>query len=508
MTYINLETILDKDALIKLGILDCLYHKEEWSTADELSCVLNCEKKTIHKYTKDLMKEIQFFEQTKLKFEIIKGKGLKLSVNDQYTYSLFRQDLMKKTITVNCLMSIFFQRRNSLMYLSGKNYISESTTRRKLTQLKNVLSEYNIDLVGKQGRYYMLGVEKNVRLFMYNSIWEVFETKKWPFFSIDINKIKTFIDKVFEEKGIYLKEITKHRLSLFIGVCIIRYRQGFRIEEIGRNNSYSPYFTSSKVYCYFEQRLQEDLYLPRMEAKYIYFFIVSQLGIHEELNKLGDLLELHKYSNSLSYKSSLFIVNQIEIRYRVLNELEKKELMTKLLCIHMFMHVFPDFTKDVSLDPVVEKIKKELPGLVDQARIIIKLVPFKSKKALFFTNNYLIDQLTQILYSLGLGTKFEEKVSVYLETGLVSASEDILKDQIIHSCGKQFNIKFLPHERFEEGKPPLCVDILIVTNITETILKKYNFKEIVYIHPNIKPKDINNLHKAIERIKNNEQRYI
>ncbi|WP_160240725.1 helix-turn-helix domain-containing protein [Enterococcus faecalis] len=471
-------------------------------TSDQLASALNCEKKTIHKYTKDLMKEIEFLDQENLTLEIIKGKGLKLFIKSQYTYSLFRQNIMKKTITVDCLMSIFFQKKNSLLSLSEKNFISESTTRRKLTQLKNMLSEYEIDLIGKQGKFYMVGVEKNIRLYMYNSIWEIFETKNWPFFSIDINKIKTFIDNVFEEKRIYLNEITKHRLSLFIGVCIIRYRQGFKIKEIGINNSYSPYFTSSRTYCYFEQRLQEDLYLPAMEAKYIYFFIISQLGIHGELNKIADLQELHKYSNSFSYKSSIFIINHIETQYKTLEEQERKELLTKLLCIHMFIYIFPNFTKDNSGDPVISKIKKELPNLVDEARIIIKSIPIKSKKVLLVNNNYLTDQLTQILYSLGLGTSFEEKVSVYLETGLVSTSEDILKEQIIHSCGKQYNIEFLSFKNYEGENNPLYIDVLIVTHITDTILKKYKFKEIVHIHPSITLKDINNLHESLKRITN------
>ncbi|MFC0616109.1 helix-turn-helix domain-containing protein [Enterococcus faecalis] len=489
-----------------MKILDFLYYEEDWITANQLAYVLNFEKKTIHKYTNDLMKEIEFFNEKNFKMEIVKGKGLKLFVQNQYTYSLFRQNIIKNTITVNCLMSIFFQKRNSLLSLSEKNFISESTTRRKLNQLKNVLSQYNIDLISKQGKFYMLGVEKDVRLYMYNSIWEIFGTKNWPFFSVDFTKINNFIDNVFEKK-IFLNEITKYRLSLFIGVCIIRYRNGFKIKEIGTNNSYSPYFVSSKTYCYFEQYLQEDFYLPAIEAKYIYFFIISQLGIQGELNKLADLPELHKYSNSFSYKSSLFIIHHIEKKYKVLNELERKELMTKLLCIHMFMYIFPDFIKDSTVDPIISRIKKELPGLVDEAKNIIKLIPVKLKKVQSVNNNYLLDQLIQILYGLGLGTSFEEKIRIYLETGLVSTSEDILKEQIIYSCSKQFNIDFVLPKNCDENNDPLYVDILIVTHVTDTILKKYKFKEIIHIRPSITTKDINKLHESMKRIKKNQYQY-
>ncbi|WP_348921858.1 helix-turn-helix domain-containing protein [Enterococcus rotai] len=499
MRAIKIENILDKDVLIKVAILDCLYMKEEWISAEYLSDILDCEKKTIHKYTNDLIKEIQLFAHPDLKFELTKGRGLRLFAKDHHIYSQFRQYLMGNTITINCLMAIFFKKENSLIALAEKNFISESTTRRKLSQIKKLLIKYEIEVVGKQGTYQLLGMEKNVRLYMYYSIWQIFETKNWPFFSIDINKIKKFINDVFEAKGVYLQEITKHRLSLFMGVCIIRFHQGHEVGEMGRNNVYSPYFSNAKAYRRFEFRLKEEFFLPPTEAKFIYFFMISQLGIHEELNKLGNVLALHKDNQSSSYKSSKYFLDYIEQNYRPLEETERKDIMVRLLCIHMFIHIFPSFSNEVLDDPIVAKMKKELPGLVKEARIMVESIYYKTQRVFLCDNDYLIDQMTQVLYRLGLGNHFEEKINIYLDTGLPSISEEILKGDILHLLKKQFNVRFLSKEEHEcEGNS--IIDLLVVTGITETLHKRYNFKKMVHVHPDMTKKDLKNLHQAMHKI--------
>ncbi|EKQ3613757.1 helix-turn-helix domain-containing protein, partial [Enterococcus faecalis] len=151
--------IIDSSVSIKLDIAELLYRSKFWVSSEEIAMYLKLDKKTIHRYTSELSEDILDFNKDTISFEIIKGKGVKLHVSNSNDYREFKQFLLDNTLTINIVKALALKKGNSLISLANDNFVSESTIRRKIQQLKEYIDHMDISITSRAGRYSIVGDE-------------------------------------------------------------------------------------------------------------------------------------------------------------------------------------------------------------------------------------------------------------------------------------------------------------------------------------------------------------
>ena len=211
----NYESLLDKKEITQLRLLKLLMLDNGQDTIQSMVQKLGVSKSSLENYIADLHEVLLDYHG---KIELIEdGAVLRLEMANDFSMSEVETDFYLSSTKYKIVNYLFHHREFSPVYLSNELLISESTLFRKIKELNQSLSEFEISIW--QGK--LIGEESQIRYFYFQFYWYLTESRKENLDKSEISYLK-MIEKALEidfsfdsqKKIILWFRITKKRLAV------------------------------------------------------------------------------------------------------------------------------------------------------------------------------------------------------------------------------------------------------------------------------------------------------
>lgn len=167
------------------------------------------------------------------------------------------QSVLLEAPSLRLLEYFFFQTCHNLETLANKLFISLSTLKRLIKRTNNYLKQ-NFDCQINIKRFSITGNEKQIRLFYLKYFSEAYDHHEWPFENhLNEQTIEELIQLVSEKLDASINYPLFHHLKILTGVHLIRFSQGYRVNEIyPKSQLLCQKFKSDAQLCHIQRHFQ------------------------------------------------------------------------------------------------------------------------------------------------------------------------------------------------------------------------------------------------------------
>ncbi|MCO5432957.1 helix-turn-helix domain-containing protein [Enterococcus faecalis] len=494
--------MIDSSVSIKLDIAELLYRSKFWVSSEEIAMYLKLDKKTIHRYTSELSEDILDFNKDTLSFESIKGKGVKLHVSNSNDYREFKQFLVDNTLTINIVKALALQKGNSLISLANDNFVSESTIRRKIQQLKEYVDHMDISITSRNGRYSIVGDEKEIRMFLFIILWKVYRGRTWPFSEIDHNKMITLINNLTQTTKFQIKEINKQKTAFILSICLLRYKKGEKIDLSKIDSKIISLCEVIDKHTDISKQLSSYYFLPKNESHFFILLLLSHPGIYSVSLEHRSVAELCKNIEPEFYTTTISVLN------RLLEHFELKasttvysQILNTLLANHLYLYMNPGTHYDNNGYYIYPTLYSSYPVLIGKIKDFIKHTVPKDLLSSDYNAELLSSSYFFALAQLMDIKKYEPKICVYFESDFTLITEKSIINYVYSYLRSSYNIEFFTNY-FETNSSE--IDLIVSTSAAPTLIELQRNIPHINIFPETMRKDIATIEYEIEKIIENK----
>ncbi len=277
------------------------------------------------RYDLDLINE--FFQENNFEpFE--KGKKGEINFKDlekvrKYIIQNFsKEDFSSEGRIAYILMKIYFEDIINLNHLADELYISRSTIRNAMVEIKNYLKKYNlsVELKGNIGLE-LCGNEENIRKSILSFLGantlniienEIIESYLAEYFDFDMTHVHTFINYIQKKLDKLISDEAFNTIATYLFISIYRRKKNKKITEI--NNF--RFLTETNEYKII------DSSIALLEANYDITFNKEEIGKISEF-----VIGSHSFNFSKSYYENWV---ELEIKIKELIDRIGKEVAVNL----------------------------------------------------------------------------------------------------------------------------------------------------------------------------------
>ncbi|MDU3336521.1 BglG family transcription antiterminator [Paraclostridium bifermentans] len=223
-------------------IISYLNSSDDYTPSSSLAQYLNVSERSIKRYIKSINKELEVYGA---KIDSAKGLGYKLLIfsNEEfkaYIKTISQTNKENSVITSDLIRSILKEYPISLDDLSEILYTSRSTLQNEITNIKELLNNFDINLKYKPYKgLYLEGTEENIRRCCIKYFFED-EGSNEITLSIDLKPIndgfiyviKNFIEKELLSREIFKNDYEINYLTKMITVSCYRSINGYNPDKI------------------------------------------------------------------------------------------------------------------------------------------------------------------------------------------------------------------------------------------------------------------------------------
>lgn len=502
MIYLLNPHIFDNATQTKMAILEIISKAPQWYSAEKLANLTNSEKKTILKYTNELINEIQQFNHGDLTIQTKKSKGIFLQYSDEKVLTHFRLFIIENTFTIQLMKQLFFNYECSLTQLSQQYFLSESTIRRKIAAFNTIIEVLGIKIIARNKNYSLQGDESQIRMLSYICFWAIYKGNIWPFPMVDENKLILLTDELLKHLTIptsSLNIIDQKMFRYILAINIIRFHQGNEIQE---NKKWQPYL-NFRSFSALEQQLKTDVHLSQNEVKY-FFLVVQTFTKTYEYKTLGNqLFQEQKYFDTPAYRTTkeFFSLFQKEFEY-VFSEEQYLAFFGFVLASHLFCDLFYGFSIGISGYNNFEDMQLNYPQLTSKINHLIEQLQEVSQINLLFHKKFLQTVYSLVYSSIATLTKYERSILIYLESDLPKFAEKLIIKDIQLTFQNKFNLKFFSDDWENTTKTGIYYDLILSNSTLPSLNQSAVESPIIHINTPLTSQDYSNIHRTLKTILN------
>ncbi|WP_160240726.1 helix-turn-helix domain-containing protein [Enterococcus faecalis] len=491
-------SIIDSSVSIKLDIAELLYRSKFWVSSEEIAVYLKLDKKTIHRYTNELSEDIIDFNRETISFESTKGKGIKLYVSNSNDYREFKQFLVDNTLTVNIVKALTLKKENSLITLADENFVSESTIRRKIQQLKEYVEFMDISIISRSGQYSILGDEREIRMFLFIILWKVYRGRTWPFNEIEYNKMMTVINELTQSTNFYIKEINKQKAAFILAICFIRYKKKETIDLSQIDPKIIKLCEVIDNHTGVSEYLYHNYFLPKNESYFFILLLLNRPGIYAISFDNKSVAELCRDIEPEYYNTTVFVLDSLLNYFNLEASSEVySQIFNTLLANHLYLLMNPGTHYDNNGYYIYPTLYSSYPVLMSKIKEFIKNdVP---KELLHSDHNaeLLSSSYFFVLSQLMDVKKFEPKIKVYFESDFPFVAENYIINYVYSYLKSTYNVEFFSNY-FEVDLEE--IDLIISTSAAPTLIEIQKNIPNINIFPETVRKDISSIENEIVKL--------
>ncbi|MBN9901333.1 BglG family transcription antiterminator [Bacillus thuringiensis] len=213
----------EPDIKRKIQILELISAEKRWYTYTEISQSIHASPKTI----KNDLGYITEVLPTTWHVKIKKGYGVQVEIPSHASIQEIISFFLKESLTFQILDTLLHDKTAIVSGLSEKLYSQSNKIANIVKKIDHEIRHFGLEIRKKPIR--IIGSEAKI-LYLFTKLYaSTYVNGEWPFQqSQDI--IHTFIKKIERRLKILFTVDSKHQLSYFIAILVIRKKQGFTIE--------------------------------------------------------------------------------------------------------------------------------------------------------------------------------------------------------------------------------------------------------------------------------------
>lgn len=465
-------------------------NKEHWTTSNELASFCECTTRTIRNQIARMNEEAPEIILTSYQGYRLNVKVAPSSINGSELGDrksrIFLELLKNSSSGVN------------IYDLSERLFISESTLRADIQQLKKDVTDNNIKIVFEHNFVKLTGSERWKRRYMisllYNEsdIQERLKTSiQQMIVTISLEQLQTTIRSVLLEYNIQINQYSLNNIVLHYAISIERIRQGHVIkknQEYRNLRDKSEYLIAKEIANHLAEEYQINFSEAELKQLSLLFIgMQNEASANHHNQKLTDFVD-QKIIDTLRS-----VLKQVEQTYLI--ELDDQEFFNKL-AIHLqslyYRSHYEMFTRNSSL----LDLKTGYPLIYDLSVHISSLI--QEQLGIWFND----DEISFIALHIGsfLETQKNSQNNVVLML-VVNEYHDIsrnLQEKLKNKFNDNITILASNELEFEEQE----YDILLTTD--RNVASKYCGS--VFIHPFLTSKDLRKVENRIYALKSQKQK--
>lgn len=323
-----LNSLYEPSIAIKLKLIKTLENQTKWCSLKELKLLSGYTEPTIKKYLSEFKRNTFYTEDFLLKYD--KDKGYFLKIKDKFNFTQYYRDILYKTWPMQFIKELILHGSVNKLIFEANYFISDSVFKRKLTQIREILVEFDITLKTKQKRYYFSGKEANIRRLSESFFWEFFKGAKWPFENVNQEKIISLAN-ILLKNPTKLSLIEKRKFHYHLAIQELRYNSGYFFKIDDNLRIYFPFFKQfiSNINTY------EDYFPCEEEAYYVYFWMLTNSRYYDYFNINFNISDI---KNEKVEELALINFQIIEYCAKNIGELtirKKRDLLNYLISTHV-----------------------------------------------------------------------------------------------------------------------------------------------------------------------------
>lgn len=350
-----MKKLLDKPFHLILKLLEHFYKKTPQETISYYSEFLNVDRRTILKIITDLERDIaESHWEEQLTLEVTETK-ITATFSSNFSLENFYRYYMERSLCVELVQSIFKEPETSLDQIIENFFVSRTTFYRRITPLKEVLAEFDLELDFTK-KQYIIGEEKQIRYFLSIFFWEIFRSTgsyKHP----DLAD-KEYLATIQSELNLPLPNFLY--FQLYLNIAVTRVTQGYLIDKVipypikEINYSYTQFKELTTPYFNKLELTQQD-----KEIHTLYFFCITSTIYPKSVTNTIAIQNIP----ALSFAQK-WIIFYTDYFNTVLSNDDYVYLYLNLILIYEKSNTFYGGTTSFGVNSVTEVLMEENPDVL------------------------------------------------------------------------------------------------------------------------------------------------
>lgn len=480
---------ISPDEHLEIKIANYLNRRHRFVTVSELSKEFESSSDKIRNILRTLKKRVRSFQDSRyLVFIYSKKQGVLFTTPDDNNLKSFNSYIISQSALIQLFLSISCYDFRSVTNYAHNSYTSESTVRRQLNQIRQIIRRYDLDIA--KNSYELIGSETQIRYFLFLFFWRIYRGLNWPFSSINEQSVEYAIISM-SKKGLLkiLSPIENRRLMFYIAVTRLRLRN--------KNHIANNYMTvnSSELEQNFIvnfDMISDSKYYPKEEAHFAFKFCLG-------LNWLKDTFtqfEFERESNSDIYHTVTIFFSNFETKFFKIPSERMGELSLFIFRVHLVASMFSNFDSDMNGFLYDNFLSKYYPNLKEKLSFFInELEEFPDP--IFHETDFLLIHYSMLISLLNLQTSFEKKVFLGFDSSLPKSLQLNQIDRIGSYFKNFFNFEIY---QIEDIRDPSKIDIIVTSVSLNEYTQLFPNAQVLSISRTVGVNDLLTIEKALLNI--------
>lgn len=464
------------------------------------------DRRTVDRYLDDIMMQYQLLkEKQPVSFTLSREASgeIKLDYVNYKSFQIFLVMMIEQNLTVDIMKKLLLGDKIHLLTYSDEHFISLSTIKRRLSQIRQILAIYHLKVKNKGGTIEIIGEEKQIRLLAYTFFWLMYKGGVWPFKTITKEKA------IAVQKAIYGSVIenwsftNNEQMLTIIAINIIRYRKGYYLNLTSgwRNNEY--FDRRGEIL----EEISENFLFSEDEVLFLMVMILTQEKYYfNEWIRTEALAYHEKFQTPILLATKKYLDYYSEMVYPISQE-QREKYFFYLLGNHLYSALFNPLPMAIGSFIFTEQYLERYPNLLRKIEKVWERVrtevddPLLENRVFLFAR-YLL--LSSKIHSL---TLFENPITILLETDLPLIAEQNIAKQLINHFRDQYKFQVVSRRELSGVEK---VDLVISNNFLSELEHVGTPQMLLYIEDELRIDDFIRIERKLiefqEKSSNEQER--
>lgn len=474
-----------------------------WVTAQWLSEQLSMSKRATLGVVSDLAGKINLIDPEKFHFEFSRGRGVRLLIEKDADVHQLVAEVVRNCHTVRIFEELLTEDFDNVRNYALDNFISESTVRRCLYRIQNLLKRYHIELGRENNR--LIGEERQIRMFMMIFFWSIYRGRSWPFKHVNEQRVEAYVDQVLNSEFTVHPKIPyayKKQVAFIFAEGIIRARKGKLVQ-------FSPEvalrITNNVLYPRFRKIMCEDSGESDIKISEIPFFFLVWLSMSKTTeifteSVLSKLIQEQAEKRTQIYQTTELMLTRFQEKFFTISQEKIWRFRACVLSNHCFAYYFKGFNVDTTGNTYKEIFSENFPRLIEKTSCFIDDLYKESKNPIFLEKDYLLIPYLKNILFLDDPCKYEVPITMLVESDMPSLLTNNLIQQIIGYFTYLYNLTVADSLETESSE----VDILLTTGILKDIEKTHPEAQVVVVGKKLSVGDLEKISQTLKEVSENK----
>lgn len=475
-----------------------------WVTAQWLAEKLAMSKRATLGVISELAANISGLNFEKFDFEFSRGRGVRLVVQRDADIHQLISEIVRSCPTVKLFEALLTEEFDTVKNYAINHFISESTVRRCLLRIQNLLKRYHIK-IGKDSNK-LIGEEKQIRMFMMTFFWSIYRGRSWPFKHVDEQRIDAYVDHVLDSEFTVYPKIPyayKKQVAYIFAEGIIRARKGKLVRLAA---DVEGQIKANTLYPGFERIMCEAEGGTDIKISEIPFFFLVWLSMSKTIEiftepVLSKLIAEQAEKQTQVYLATELMVTRFQETYFEISPEKFRRFRASVLSNHCFAYYFKGFNMDTTGNTYKEIFSENFPQLIKKTKSFIDALYQESKNPIFLEKEYLLIPYLKNILFLDDPCKYEVPITMLVESDMPSLLTSNLMQQMIGYFGYLYNLTVADSVQSEAAE----VDVLLTTGILKDIEKTHPEAQVVVVGKKLSVGDLEKISQTLREVSEKKQ---